>query len=209
MEIGQATVSLLNREIHPQTVWDAVHGSVAELLMTWPGFDSLHAVTTANALRFAYETSHDDRSRRRILLQAASFVPLFRSEGARRRNRPLEPGSLVRIDRLTEEPLQEGSDDRLDEIFAEVAADSPAAAAKTLAYLNHGGDAQALLARARQLIFRKGDDHHDYKYSSAVFEDYLQLSPALRNPFLAAAMFQLRGSSSPDTAFATRLKAVS
>ena len=46
----------------------------------FPNIVSLHAVTTANALRYAYSTSADPRTRLLLMLQGASFIPLFRGE---------------------------------------------------------------------------------------------------------------------------------
>ena len=69
-----------------------------------------------------------------------------------------------------------------------------AAAQKALAYLNNGQSPQALIAEARRLVFLKGYDSHDYKFSSAVLEDYYQVSSRWRNRFLATSLFKLHGS---------------
>ncbi|SVC56204.1 uncharacterized protein METZ01_LOCUS309058, partial [marine metagenome] len=46
----------------------------------------------------------------------------------------------------------------------------------------------------RRLVFLKGNDSHDYKFSSAVLEDYYQVSPAWRNRYLATSLFKLHGT---------------
>jgi len=43
----------------------------------------------------------------------------------------------------------------------------------------------------RKLVFLKGTDAHDYKFSSAVLEDFHHLSPEWRNRYLAASLFYL------------------
>jgi hypothetical protein len=58
----------------------------------------------------------------------------------------------------------------------------------------------------RLLIFFKGSDSHDYKFSSALLEDYEHVSPAWRDRFLAAGMMQLRGSTGPDIGLVRRAK---
>lgn len=68
-------------------------------------------------------------------------------------------------------------------------------------------DPQPFAEAARRLIFLKGTNSHDYKYSSAVFEDYHALAPSLRNRFLAASVFYLRGSGDPDNALVQRTRA--
>jgi hypothetical protein len=56
------------------------------------------------------------------------------------------------------------------------------------------------MAGARRLIFNKGNDSHDYKFSSAALEDFYHAMPAWRNRFLATAMFNLRGSGHANNA---------
>jgi hypothetical protein len=54
------------------------------------------------------------------------------------------------------------------------------------------------MTAARRLVFSKGNDSHDYKFSSAVLEDYYHLSPKWRNYYLASAAFHLHGSGDRD-----------
>ena len=60
---------------------------------------------------------------------------------------------------------------------------------------------------ARRLVFLKGNDAHDYKFSSAVLEDYDHVSPHWRNRYLAASLFYLPGSGLPDNALVKRTRA--
>jgi len=60
---------------------------------------------------------------------------------------------------------------------------------------------------ARRLIFLKGTDSHDYKYSSAVLEDFAAIAPPWRDRFLAAAAFHLKGAGDPDNALVRRTRA--
>jgi hypothetical protein len=81
------------------------------------------------------------------------------------------------------------------------------AARKTLAYLKENPQPKELIDAARLLIFLKGTDSHDYKFSSALLEDYSQISQSWRNRCLAAGMFQLRGSGAKDNPIAERTRA--
>ena len=81
------------------------------------------------------------------------------------------------------------------------------AARKTLAWLNGSGEAKRFIGTAQRLIYLKGTDAHDYKFSSAVLEDYGHLSPKLRDRFLAARVFWLKGSGSPDRNLVARTRA--
>ena len=64
--------------VGPQSIWDAVFVGAGELLLRQRGIVALHAVTTANALHYAFATCGDDQTRRMLLLQAAAFVAEFR-----------------------------------------------------------------------------------------------------------------------------------
>jgi hypothetical protein len=202
LEASQFAVDLLNKGVGAQSVWDAVFGGAGELLMRKPGIPSLHAVTTANAMRFAFETCGDDETRRWIMLQAASFTPMFRGEVAARKG----DESNVRFDEF--EPLVPTAKDAsaVDEIFLDVSNDKAAAARKVLAYLKTNPDPRPITDAARRLIFRKGTDSHDYKFSSAVLEDYAHVSPMWRDRFLAASVYWLKGSRDRDTSIVERTR---
>ena len=85
-------------------------------------------------------------------------------------------------------------DHALGSIFQSVDSNRLAAAQKTLAYLDNGHSPKALITEARRLVFLKGNDSHDYKFSSAVLEDYYQVSSKWRNRFLATSLFKLHGA---------------
>ena len=53
----------------------------------------------------------------------------------------------------------------------------------------------------------KGRNHHDYKFSSAVLEDYFHVSPAWRDRFLASSVFNLKGSRARDNSLVGRIRA--
>lgn len=201
-DASKRVVERLNKGLSPQSAWDAVFGSSSEMLMRRPGIVSLHSLTTANAIRFAYETAADDETRRWLLLQAVSFVPLFRGEAVARK----ADGADTRFDAL--EPLapKESGDKAVDEIFADLSRDKATAARKVLGYLKANPDPRPLTDAARRLVFRKGTDSHDYKFSAAVLEDCANVSPAWRDRFLAASVYWLKGSGGRDTDLVRRTR---
>src|SRR5947209_2180776 len=69
---------LAKKGVDPASLWDGVFLGAGELLMRAPGIVGIHCVTSANALHQAYRLTGDDETRRLVLLQAASFMPLFR-----------------------------------------------------------------------------------------------------------------------------------
>lgn len=198
-DASEKTIELLNRGIAPKSIWDALFEGAGELLMRRPGIVSLHAVTSTNALHFAYQTTGSDDTRRLLLLQNAAFLPLFRGDADRLKNTridELQPGEPTKSDQPT-----------VEEIFADVSHDRMKAARKVLVYLQENPQPKEFIDAARRLIFLKGTDSHDYKFSSAVLEDYLNVSPELRNYYLAASVFSLRGSGGPDNDLVKRIRA--
>lgn len=196
------TLELVNGGSSVTVVWDAIFLHAGELLMRRPGIASLHASTTANALHYAFQQTANDETRRFLLLQAASFMPLF----ARAADAGGESGS--RIDQLEPLALAGTPSEGLAEIFADISGDQSAAARKTLAWLQSNADARAFIDGARRLIYLKGRDSHDYKFSAAVLEDYAHLAPGLRDRFLAASVHWLKGSGAPDSPLVARTRAL-
>ena len=200
----QQVVALLDKEIHPSSLWDGLFLMAGELLMRQPGIVGVHCVTSTNALHFAYQTSGKDKTRKLMLLQAAAFLPMFRQFMTTR-------GKLredLRLDALEPIDLSGDSTEAAESIFADVSKDRVAAARKTLAWLNqHPADAAPLMAMARRLVFLKGSDSHDYKFSSAALEDFHHATPEWRNRFLASGMFNFRGSGDRDNDLLRRTQA--
>ncbi len=192
----------MNREISPQAIWDALFVGAGELLVRQPGIVALHAVTSTNALRFAWQTSDNDETRRLLLLQNASFLAMFRAAMFGRGT--VKPYNL---DEMQPVSLEGGGEKALEEIFADISRDKKKAAGKVLAYVDGHPDPKELIDAARLMIFLKGNNAHDYKFSSAVLEDYANVSPQWRGKFLASSVFNLRGSGGPDNALVQRTRA--
>lgn len=202
-EAPDLAVELLNRGVAPQSVWDAVFVGAGELLMRRPGIVGLHALTTANALHYAYQASGDDATRRMLLLQSCAFLPMFRKSAQGRG----EVRDLSVDDMQSAELDSQTAEGAVEEIFADVSRDRGIAAAKIRSFMQAGGNANQVIDAARRLVFLKGRDAHDYKYSSAVLEDYFHTSPEWRDLFLALSVFNLRGSGERDNSLVKRTRA--
>ena len=195
-------VELLNAGVAPQSVWDALFSGAGELLIRQPGIVALHAVTTTNALRYAFETSADDETRRLLMLQNAAFLPMFREAMHGR-------GSVEDFQITDLQPAEaEGEPPALlDSILDHIHGEPMTAAREVLTYLHSDARAEPLIEAARVLIFLKGTNAHDYKFSSAVLEDYYHLSPRWRDGFLASSVFSLRGTGDRDNDLSDRTRA--
>jgi len=201
-EVCDHVVDVLNRGVAPQSVWDAIFVGAGELLARQPGIVGIHAVTSSNALRFAWQTVASDETRRVLLLQNAAFLTLFRQDMKRR-------GDLknLEIDRLAPAAASAGARPTVQEIFAGMDHDRLAAAGEVLAYLQDHPEPKELIDAARVLVFLKGTNAHDYKFSSAALEDFYHVSPPWRNRYLATSVFNLRGSSEQDNDLVKRTRA--
>jgi hypothetical protein len=202
-EACDKVVELLNKKISPASIWDGLFLDAGELLMRQPGIVGIHCVTSANALHYGYQASANDETRRMLMLQAAAFLCMFRKAMAGR-------GKLrdeLSIDTLAPVDLEVGSPGAIEEILTDVSRNQLQAAQKTLAALDGKVvDPQQLLTAARRLIFSKGTNSHDYKFSSAALEDFFHATPAWRNRFLATSMFNLHGTQDKDNTLAIRTR---
>ena len=191
---------MLNASVSPQSIVDAYFAAAGELLMRQPGIVALHASTTTNAIRYAFDTSRDDETRRLLLLQNAAFLPMFREAMLSRGN-----VGQQRIDELAKRS-EDDNGAALDEVFEVMGDDRMAAAEQLMSALSRGTSPEEVIRVARQLVFLKGRDSHDYKFSSAVLEDYYNVSPSWRNQFLAASSFKLRSAKEQDNGLIDRIR---
>jgi len=193
-------VELLNRGVAPQSIWDALLNAAGELMMRHPGIIALHAVTSMNGLYFAYRTAHHHSTRQLLLLQGAAFVTLFRGQP--------ESQQDFNIDQLQPAGLEQTGPEAIPEIFSAVSYEvNRIGASKVLAYLQRKQPLKALIEGARHLLIYKGDNAHDYKFGSAVLEDYQHLSTEWGYRYLAASVPGLHGSASPNHALVERIEA--
>ena len=198
-EACDKAVALIGSGISPQSIWDALFIAASEIVMRQPNVPNVHSMSSANALRYTFQASGDDVTRKLLILQDCAFITRFR-DAVRGKVADL------RIDDVKPLAVKESAG-AIEEIFSDVSADHVSAAKKIHYYLSNGGSPQDLMNAARRLIFLKGRDAHDYKFSCAVLEDYFKVSPAWRNQFLAASSFYLKGSGEKDNVLVQRTRA--
>ncbi len=197
-------VELLNKEVDPASVWDGLFLRAGELLMQQPGIVGIHCVTSANALYHGFQWSANDETRRYLMLQAAAFLAMFLPlmKGRGKVNEDLH------VDALEKEEVKADGAAAVEEVFANVRKERMTAARKTLALLDGGkANVESLMTTARRLVFLKGTDSHDYKFSSAALEDYYHVTPAWRNRYLATSLFNLHGAGEQDNQLVKRTRA--
>lgn len=200
-DLGAEVANRLAAGTGARTLWDGLFLGAGELLMRQPGIVGLHTLTTMNALHYAHRTAGDADLRTFLLLQAASFLPMFRDAMKAR-------GKLgdLKIDEFRTREGDAGVTVR--DVYAELGRNKEAAARTALAVLTADHTkAKDLIDEGRRLIFLKGTDAHDYKFSSAVMEDAALIAPEWRDRFLAASVFWLKGADAPDAPLVNRTRA--
>jgi hypothetical protein len=195
-------VETINQGVSPQSVWDALFVGSGELLMRQPGIVGIHTLTSTNALRYAFDACGDDETRKLLLLQNGAFLPLFRGAMKSRGN-----VAEQKIEQLEPGEIPSDKTAALDGIFESISGSRTKAAQQTLAFARANPEPHDFINRARTLTFLKGRDTHDYKFSSAVLEDYLNVSAAWRDKFLATSVFNLKGSRENDSPLVARTRA--
>ena len=197
-DTSEQVAEMLNAKVSPQSIYDAMFLSAGELLMRQPGIVALHAVTSTNAFRFAFDMAADDHTRRMVLLQNAAFLPMFRE--AMNGRGEVNDRSILALRDDTEEQSS------VDDVFGQIGKDTELAARLAMGHLQGEGNADRLIDEARRYVFLKGTDSHDYKFSSAALEDYYNISPAWRNLYLASSVFKLRGANGKDNGLIGRIR---
>ena len=198
LEASEHALRFINAGVDPSSLWDAIFNFAGELLRRHPGIVSLHAITSSNALHFSYQNCSRENTRKLLLLQACSFMPLFRGDTVSQ--------NQDRFDQLVAAPLPADETEAIDDIFATIDGDKSTAASKVFHYLESGHSTRQLVDTARRFLFLKGNNSHDYKFASAVMEDFYQVSPQWRNHFLAASVYHLRGAQAPTNRLVERIK---
>ncbi len=202
-DAADAVIERLNGGAAPSSIWDAVFSAAAELQLRAPNIVSLHAATTTRAIHHAYRTTGRDRTRRLLLLQNAAMVTMFRDAAAQR-------------GRLQDAPIEElepvapsGSDEAaLKSAFDGLGGRRRMAAERIYGYLRSGRPEKPLVAKIRQLVARKGDGSHDFKFTSAALESFHHVSPPWRARYLACGAMHFNGPDERDHAVVARARKV-
>ena len=188
-EAGAAVAAKVNRGVPETLLWSGVFAAAGELMLREPGILAVHANTTSDALFLGARCTGDRDTRTLLLLQAASFLPLFRDliggDDAPRLSRlePASPAVGVAAD----------SAEALDAVFAMLSESRREAVPKALGYLEAGGSEQAFMRLARHFTVERNQGAHDYKFTEAAFRNAAAMPERWRRRYLAASMLYMNG----------------
>ncbi len=179
------------------SMWDAVHLAAAELRMRARGsasIVSIHAVTSANALHYAFLTATDPQLRYLLLLQAAGWMGQFRTFAAARPEN-LRAAEITRL-----EPTAGADPVPIAEALAEVKTNPDLAAALVMRIAKDPAARPAFLSAALRHTISKADEVHHYKYLAALMEDAPLVSAVWQPRLLAAMVYYMKGPADAESA---------
>lgn len=205
---------LVSGDAQTGAIWDAIHLVAADLLARYRtgGIDIggylIHAVTSTNALHFAFDCDSDDRVRLLMLLQAIGGLgDLFVAEN-------MQAGMLRALNILELPHERSRSTDKIADVFEMLpkktnsqAAEEPdgardasdLACRRCLGLLQSPSSQREFQAAARSFLCAKATENaHDLKYPVAAFEDAGLVSAEWRPYLLAASVHALHGAASDD-----------
>jgi hypothetical protein len=198
------TGSKASAPVGASCVWDVVHLAAAEFMLRRGNIGDVHAVTSVNALHYAFRMARSTETRLFLLLQAVGWMAHFALTGGLAGCPIPNPGTNI-----LELAPQTPSDDpaaAAESILTTMATDRIAAARSVFAYATRHANHTALFSAARRLVFTRAADTHDYKYPAAAFEDIPAVSPAWRPHMLAASMLHIPPVTAPESDLIRRAK---
>jgi hypothetical protein len=159
-------------------------------------FTAVHAVTSANALHYAYLAAADPQLRYFLLLQAVGWMGQFRKLAGMSQE-GLRPLAITEMERkeASAEP-----DRALAETFAAIPANRDSSGSRVFSLAGDLPARQAFIAEAVRLTLTKADEVHHYKYLAALIEDVPLVSAHWQPHVLAATVYYLKGPGDPDSA---------
>lgn len=209
-----ACQQLSSGTVHAGSLWDAIHLSAMEIsarfdtregIFGWP----VHAVTSTNALHFAFRTAMDTQTRLLILVQAICWV------SDKMTGLSLKKGRLrdLRITRLDPVDVPSDSTEATNRLFEMLPGKrdgraeterlyrdkDDVACRSALSLLRTDRGQRAFATVAAGYVNAKANNSHDYKYTAAAFEDARLISERWRPNFMAATVNVLHGPASADT----------
>jgi hypothetical protein len=213
---------LLSGKARAGAMWDAICLTAAESVFRHKiGGGALgaqvHAVTTANALRYGFDAAGDSRLKLINLLQAAGVVADFHVRRVAKEGN-LRDLSLLDLKASAGKPggtmhdvfglLPFKARDHFEPKSGEREASDQACKLAFDLLDNETGQA-TFMRTARSFVCVKASmDPHDIKFPAAVFEDTFLASPEWRPYLLASSLHALHGSRSNDTVVLARLKEI-
>ena len=187
-QASEAVLTAVNGGVGAAAAWDGVRLRAFELMMRTPTIAGVHPVTSVNALHHIYAASSRESTRRVALLQAAAWMPLF-ADLLETRHSPR--GDPRPIETLDEDALRSERDP------FQIRAVKKAGGRAFAAVREQG--VEPFMRRSLELLSRKADNDHDYKFAVAALEELQKAHPQCRPYLASASMRYLAGEDRADS----------
>ncbi|MFN0129255.1 MAG: hypothetical protein ACKV19_21510 [Verrucomicrobiales bacterium] len=184
-----AVANLVDGKATAGAVWDAVLLGAGDCVVCDRGGNRpLHAITAANAMRYAFEVSGSRENRLLILLQGLDWMERYQMFDSRT------------ITDLTPAEIPATSEAAAEELLGKVRPSRHEAASKAFRFAQNFPDSDLLFRSAARLLPAKaGRDVHNVKFPMAMFENCRWVSPEWRPHMVAAASYTFLGADAPDS----------
>lgn len=200
------------------SVWDAISLLGAEFMVRYyssngVGTTPLHTNTSANSLRFAFDTCGDRQVRLYTVLQAVAWATHFygiQLERKRLRDISITEFPEVDVPRNDEQALKQiyGSqpkrrhdptEERILSGYLGKREEMDHVAQLMFSYAKRQPDHVALISSIRRMTVTKATlNAHDVKFPSAILANYRLVHPRWRPHLLASIPHYMHGSQAPD-----------
>lgn len=140
-----------------------------------------------------FGASKHPRTRLLLLLQGIAWMSQFRNFMDRNKD------TDVRITEFDLADLPRSERKATETILQTVSANRYDAAQQAYSYDLKFEKSQTLEQASRHFLFLKMREHHQMKWSAAIFEDYSLVNAAYRPHLLATSMYYLRGEGHPNS----------
>ena len=218
---------LASGAVQAGSLWDAVYLLGADFLVRFPhshgiGTTPVHTNTSANALRYAFETCGDPQIQLYTVLAAVAWATGFYGVQVARDN--LRDLNVTKIDRVD---VSGSNEDAVADVFSRMRnrnydvsqkqirlgregtrGEMDDVAQAAFSYASKHADHRPFLHTARLLASVKStQDAHDMKFPSALFENYEFVNARWRPHLLAASTHYLHGTNMIDNPAVQKAKA--
>jgi len=159
-------LELVRKGLGQQTIWDGFRLAAADFLFRDPSLLSVHPLTSLNALRIGFQATRNPETQKVLLLQAASFIAFYRRDLGSMRGIDFQTRGLWDL-----KPKPTAKSMSLNEVFDMTVGDTEAGQRALLGTFNGTGVEPEAFKRVRANLFQMASEHHQYKYTAAMFQE--------------------------------------
>ena len=164
-EASSKVIALLKQGKAVSTIWDGIRLAASDVLYRDPSLLPVHPLTATNGMAIAFNVSRVAETRKMLLLQAASWIPLYRRALGRMR------GLSMRGDGLAGLKAEKGAMPDWRQVTAAMGNRRDEARQLALHALKKPENWAEAAQTLRSRLYKAGREHHQFKYTAAVLQE--------------------------------------